>query len=59
MISTKAIQEVAWEVVPDLAEVVNGFGPGGSLLTAGAAIGVVGLVLLSRFLRANPRLETT
>ena len=29
-------------------------GPGGSLLAAGAAIGVVGVVLLSRFLRANP-----
>jgi len=29
-------------------------GPGGSLLAAGAAIGVVGGVLLSRFLRANP-----
>ena len=33
--------------------------PGGSLLTAGAAIGVVGLVLLGRFLRANPRRDTT
>ncbi len=29
-------------------------GPGGSLLAAGAAIGVVGVVLLSRFLRVNP-----
>lgn len=29
-------------------------GPGGSLLAAGAAIGAVGVVLLSRFLRANP-----
>lgn len=29
-------------------------GPGGSLLAAGAAIGIVGLVLLGRFLRAHP-----
>ena len=29
-------------------------GPGGSLLAAGAAVGVVGIVLLGRFLRAHP-----
>ena len=29
-------------------------GPGGSLLAAGVTIGLVGLVLLGRFLRANP-----
>lgn len=33
-------------------------GPGGSLLAAGAAIGAVGLFLLSRFLRANPVRDT-
>jgi hypothetical protein len=36
------------------ATILIGVGPGGSLLVAGAAIGVVGVVLLSRFLRANP-----
>ena len=34
-------------------------GPGGSLLAAGASIGVVGLVLLGRFLRAHPVRHTT
>jgi hypothetical protein len=34
-------------------------GPGGSLLAAGAAVGVVGVVLLSRFLRAHPVRDMT
>jgi hypothetical protein len=34
--------------------ILIGAGPGGSLLTAGAAFGVVGVVLLRRFLRAHP-----
>jgi hypothetical protein len=34
-------------------------GPGGSLLASGAAIGVVGVVLVSRFLRTHPRRDTT
>ena len=34
-------------------------GPGGSLLAAGASIGVVGIVLLGRFLRAHPVRHTT
>ncbi len=34
-------------------------GPGGSLLAAGAVVGVVGVVLLSRFLRAHPVRDMT
>jgi len=41
-------------VIAAAATIVVEAGPGGSLLVAGAVIGVGGVVLLSRFLRAHP-----
>ena len=41
-------------VIAAAVTIVVGAGPGGSLLVAGAVTGAAGVVLLSRFLRANP-----